>query len=234
MPVGVWHLGALSKEDKILSDYESGRVRFDALRISDFVLGYDGADQYAAGGAGLPFSDVKTGDWFYGDVLWAYANGFATGVSDRFFLPGDSVTRATIVTVLHRMAGEPSVAGNANLPADVGSGDWFRAPISWATANGLVSGGGAYFEPNAPISRQELAAMLLNFAVYEKKAAAGDAPAFLDFADADAIDSYAAPGVAWCYEAGVVLGRPGKIFDPKVGVSRAEMLAFLHRYALIS
>jgi hypothetical protein len=84
-----------------------------------------------------------------------------------------------------------------------------------------------------PVTRQEFAAMLLNYAAYENKATFGDAPVALDFADAELIASYAVSGVAWCYEKGIVQGRPGKIFDPDTRVSRAEMVALLHRYAMV-
>jgi hypothetical protein len=76
--------------------------------------------------------------------------------------------------------------------------------------------------------------MILNYAVYDGKAAqVSDPPVLVDFADAALIAEYAAPGVAWCYENGIITGRPGKIFDPRINVSLAETVALLHRYALL-
>ncbi|MDR2088311.1 MAG: S-layer homology domain-containing protein [Clostridiales Family XIII bacterium] len=179
----------------------------------------------------MPFKDVRPADWFFEDLLWAHTNRFVSGSPE--FSPGDSMTRAMLVAILWRMAGEPSAASVSPF-ADVGSGDWFRPAAVWAATGGVVSGGGGYFEPNEPVTRQEFAAMLLNYAAYENKAVLGDAPPALDFADADSIATYAAPGVAWCYEKGIVRGRPGRIFDPLTRVSRAEMVALLHRYAALS
>jgi hypothetical protein len=231
LPVSVRHLGDLKKEELIASTYDGGRVSFNALRLSYFALGYEGTDNapYTTVVYSLPYTDVNETDWFYEDALWAYRNEF---VSDtREFSPGASMTRAMLVTMLWRMAGEPNVTSYSNPFTDVGTWDWFRAAAVWAAENGVISGRSGRFEPYIPVTRQEFAAMLLNYAAYENKATFGDAPAVLDFADADTIASYAVPGVAWCYEKGIVQGRPGKIFDPDTRVSRAEMVALLHRYA---
>jgi hypothetical protein len=138
-----------------------------------------------------------------------------------------------LVTMLWHMAGEPNAAAYANPFADVRIGDWFGVSAIWAAENGVVSGRSGYFEPNAPVTRQEFAAMLLNYAAYENRTTFGDTTSVLDFADADAIAPYAVPGVAWCYENGIIRGRPGKLFDPDTRVSRAEMIALLHRYAVL-
>jgi hypothetical protein len=234
LPVSVWHLGDLKKEEKIACNYDGGRVSFNALRLSYFALGYDGTDE--AGHItivhSMPFADVNASDWFYADALWAYTNGFIADAKE--FSPGASMTRAMLVTILRNMANEPNSSAYSNPFSDVGAGDWFLESAAWAADRGVVSGRSGYFEPYAPVTRQEFAAMLLNFASFENKATPGDTPVAPDFADAASIATYAAPGVAWCYEKGIVRGRPGKLFDPDTRVSRAEMVALLHRYSEVS
>jgi hypothetical protein len=236
LPVNVWHLGDLGNEEQIACSYDGGRVRFNALRLSYFTLSPDPGRTDARAFAEpanlrpLPFADVGAADWFYEDVLWAYANGFAAYAAN--FRPGNPMTRAMLVTMLWRMDGRPSAAF-ANPFTDVGYGDWFYNSAVWAAGSGVVSDRTGPFSPNAFVTRQEFAAMILNYAVHEGRATPGGEPPVLAFADAASIDDYAAPGVAWCYENGIVQGRPGRIFDPQAVVSRAEMAALLHRYAAL-
>jgi hypothetical protein len=247
LPVRVWHLGDLQKEPEnneiILPQnvtelkcvYEDGRVRFDALRFSLFAIDFAGAAANAAAVSASPFVDMSPQDWFYTDMLWAYANRFVEGDGMGNVWPNEPMTRAALVTILWRMAGSRGAIGAANSFVDVQPGDWFARAAAWAAESGVVSNRGGSFGPSALVTRQEMAAMILNYAVYDGKATSGSDPPALavDFADADSISDYAAPGVAWCYESGVITGRPGKLFDPRTNVNRAETVTMMHRYSLL-
>ena len=72
----------------------------------------------------LPFTDVTEGDWFYDAVRYAYETGLMDGVGDSLFAPNSETTRAQLVTILYRLAGQPAVSGD--LPfTDVESGTWY-------------------------------------------------------------------------------------------------------------
>ena len=87
-----------------------------------------------------PFRDVKATDWFYDAVLWAYSRGITTGTSSTTFSPGNTCTRAQIVTFLWRAKGSPEPGAAANPFKDVKTSDWFYKPVMWAVQNGITTG----------------------------------------------------------------------------------------------
>ncbi|GEM_PF-6480455 len=86
-----------------------------------------------------PFLDVKTTDYFYKAVLWAYENGVVKGVTTTQFKPDNTVTRAQFVAILYRYNGSPVVAG-INKFSDVKSADYFYNAVIWASQNGITEG----------------------------------------------------------------------------------------------
>ncbi|WP_419057029.1 S-layer homology domain-containing protein, partial [Evtepia gabavorous] len=115
----------------------------------------------------LPFTDVKTGDWFYEAVQYVYDKGMMTGVSADRFAPASTTTRGMIVTILYRLENEPAVSGGSAF-TDVESGAWYADAVAWAAANDIVNGTSATtFAPNSPITREQMATMLYRFAQYK-------------------------------------------------------------------
>lgn len=84
------------------------------------------------------FTDVGPDDWYAEAVNYAVSNGLFLGISETEFGPSVSMSRAMLVTVLHRMAGVPN-AGTANF-ADVPADAWYTQAVAWAAANGIVQG----------------------------------------------------------------------------------------------
>jgi hypothetical protein len=176
-----------------------------------------------------PFTDVKTSDWFYSDVEFVVNEGLFNGISETSFGPGSFMTRAMLVTVLHRLEGSPAPGGGAAF-GDVAAGLWYSDAVAWAAGTGVVNGvGGGNFAPNAEISRQDLAVILMRYA--EK--AGKQFPVTLQytaFTDEDAIADYANNAVQTLYSGGIIGGKPANTFDPKGGATRAEVAAMLHRF----
>jgi hypothetical protein len=182
-------------------------------------------------GADIPFTDVKPSDWFADDVLWAYENNLFKGTSETEFSPGASMTRGMIVTVLHRLAGEPGAGGAAQF-TDVPGGAWYAGATAWAQTGGIVSGVGRnLFSPNGNVTRQDLAVILYRYEQLTGEAPAG-AAAVGEFADGDHIADYAKSAVNALAAQGILNGKPGKLFDPAAGATRAEVAAVLHRFAV--
>jgi len=137
-----------------------------------------------------------------------------------------------VVTVLHRMAGEPAAGtAAADLPAfvDVRSGAWYADAVFWAAGNGIVEGYGAgRFGPNEMITRQDLAVVLARYAEF----AGMEMPAvraFEEFNDAHMIAGHAVEAVRGAFVAGIVNGRGNGMFDPTARATRAEFAAMLQR-----
>lgn len=106
-----------------------------------------------------PFTDVKTGDYFYKAVLWAYENGITKGTSDKEFSPNATVTRGQTVTFLYRSTGEKT---NGNNPfTDVKTGDYYYDSVLWAYENDITSGtSDTTFSPNDNCLRGQIVTFL--------------------------------------------------------------------------
>ena len=110
--------------------------------------------------APLPFPDVTEGDWFYDAVRYAYETGLMDGVEDNLFAPNSETTRAQLVTILYRLAGEPEPGGDSGF-SDVAAGIWYTDAVAWAAENGIVNGvSDTEFAPGDDITREQLAAIL--------------------------------------------------------------------------
>jgi hypothetical protein len=177
----------------------------------------------------FPFIDVHTLDWFYGDVEYVWLKSLFNGTSETTFSPNLEMTRAMIVTVLYRLDGSPSVSEFQNPFSDVADGQYYSDAVKWAAANGIVTGiGDGQYNPAAPVTRQDLALILLNYADHAGMTLPGtrDYSGFSDEAD---MADYAKTAIEQLFKAAVINGKPGNIFDPKGTATRAEVSAMLHR-----
>ena len=177
----------------------------------------------------LPFTDVSEDDWFYADAAYLYEKGVMKGTADETFAPGRSVTRGQLAAALYRMAGEPAVTAKAaftDVPADY----WCAAAITWAAENGVVTGyGDGGFRPADAVQRQELAAMLFRFAVYQGMSAVTLEENLAPFADRADVAAYAVPAMNWAVGQGILQGKDGGLL-PQAPVDRAQLAAMLRRY----
>ena len=107
-----------------------------------------------------PFKDVKESDYFYNAVLWAVEKGITVGTDPDKFSPGETCTRAQIVTFLYRYEGKPEVKPDDSF-TDVKSADYFFAPVAWAVANGITKGTDpGKFSPSAICTREQVVTFL--------------------------------------------------------------------------
>lgn len=174
------------------------------------------------------FDDVPQNIWFASGVQFAAEQGLFTGVSANEFAPYDPMTRAMLVTVLHRLDGAD--ASGTNSFTDVLNGKWYTNAIAWASANGIVEGlSGNRFAPNAPIAREQLAAILFRYA----KACGYDVSARAEltaYADAAQVSTWAGDAMRWAVAAGLISGRSGAQLAPKGEATRAEVAVILMNF----
>ncbi len=183
---------------------------------------------YAAEKSELPFSDVKAGKWYYGDVKRVYESGLMAGVTDRSFDPNGALTRGMCATILYRAVGEPDVASRS-LFADVKDGKYYSEAVAWAKENGVVNGKTATtFDPSGNITREEFATMLYRFLDAEDLALPITREGTLS--DADSVSKFAAEAVDAMYRGEVVNGRENGEFDPDADITRAEAAAMIGRF----
>ena len=176
----------------------------------------------------LPFTDVMEGDWFYDAVVYAYETGLMDGVGDNLFAPNSQTTRAQLVTILHRLAGEPEPGGDSGF-SDVAAGTWYTDAVAWAAENGIVNGTtDTTFAPGEDITREQLVTVLYRYA--ESKGYDVSASADLSgYPDAGQVQDYAQPAMAWAVAEGIVEGVDGTL-NPTGDATRAQIATILMRF----
>lgn len=168
------------------------------------------------------FEDVPRTNWARDVIADAVDRGHLAGYDASFFGTNDPITRGQVATVLWNMARKPS-AGAGKRFTDVASGQYYAAAIAWASSNGIVSGyGDGTFRPDARVTRQELAAMIANYARFRGASMTGFTSAsYAGMSDAAQVASYARGSMGWCFAHGVLSGSQGRI-NPNGAATRAE------------
>lgn len=182
---------------------------------------------------GMPstIQDVKDSDWFARSVAYSFRNGLMEGTGKGTFSPGIPMTRAMLVTVLHRNAGKPN--GDANEFTDVAAGQWYTDAVAWAAKSGIVNGvGSGRFDPDGSVTREQIAVILFRRAGSEGRST--EQRSSLDaFADSSNVSSYAVDALQWAVAEGVMTGSSdgGKLYlNPQGKATRAEVATLLMRY----
>ncbi len=178
------------------------------------------------------FSDVPE-NWAYPGIVYCVEHGLMDGVGEGRFDPNGATTRAMIVTILWRQAGSPAPENAASF-TDL-TQDWYRDAVAWAEENGIARGRGAsIFDPDTPITREELATFLQRFTESVLGKDVSDAADLTGFPDADAVSDYACPAVAWANAVGLIQGdaeNDGVIYlRPAATATRAQAATILMRF----
>lgn len=179
------------------------------------------------------FDDVKTSDWFYGDVEYVYYDRLMSGVGNNRFDPQGNCTRGMIVTVLYRLSGCPEHSGK-NPFSDVKTGTWYTDAVLWAADNGIVNGvGGGKFEPETDITREQLATILCRYAKIKGLYQEDDCAMLVGFSDYAKVSGWAVDSMSWAVGAGLIGGsneKDGLYLMPEGNALRCQVAAILHRF----
>ena len=179
--------------------------------------------------ASSKFTDVtasNTGSWAADSIDFAVDNGLFKGASTYRFDATGSMTRAMLVTVLYRAAGEPSVSGISNPFDDVKSGEYYYNAVLWAYKNNVVTGTGpSSFSPNANVTREQIATILYRY--MGSPAATGS---LSGYSDRTKISTYATTAMQWAIGKGYITGTSATTLDPTGKATRAQVAVMLHRF----
>lgn len=177
----------------------------------------------------LNFTDVKESDWFYKGVEYVVDKGIMSGVSENEFAPSGKLTRAMLVQMLYNMESRPACdAENAFM--DVPVGQWYTDAVIWANDEKIVSGmGDGLFAPNMEITREQMVAMLYNYAKYKgyDVTASADLSAFADTAS---VSAWAQPAMQWAVAEGYISGMGDNQLAPQGTATRAEIASVIMRF----
>lgn len=177
----------------------------------------------------LNFTDVKESDWFFKGVEYVVDKGIMSGVSENEFAPSGKLTRAMLVQMLYNMESRPACdAENAFI--DVPVGQWYTDAVIWANDAKIVSGiGEGLFAPNMEITREQMVAMLYNYAKYKGYDVTASAD-LSTFADNASVSAWAQPAMQWAVAEGYISGMGDNQLAPQGTATRAEIASVIMRF----
>ena len=161
----------------------------------------------------LPFTDVTTGDWFYDEVAYVYANGLMDGVSATRFDPNGTMTRAMVWAILARVDGQTVTGDN-----------WIETARAWAMAEGVSDGENA----TGAVTREQLVTMLWRYAGEPAGTASLSA-----YTDAGSVSDWASTAMSWAIANGIIEGMSADTIVPGGTATRAQCAAILMRYVTL-
>lgn len=193
----------------------------------------DPVDEPCDGGADCPgagFGDMPAHtNWAHEGIDYAVSNGLMNGITTTEFKPNGSLTRAQLVTILYRVAGQPESAYTGRF-TDVPANAWFVKAVEWAAANGIVNGySDGTFLPNKSITREQIATILYRYSGAPD--VSGDALA--GYPDVRDVHSYATDAMNWAVQNGLINGvSTGGVsyLRPQNTATRAQIAAIMMRY----
>lgn len=194
--------------------------------VLSLLLGLTGAFAAKAG-----FTDVPENSWYSEAVQQFTERGLVKGVSETKFHPAGTMTRAMALTILYRWSGSQEI-GKSSFK-DVPEGSWFAEAAAWGEQHGYVNGvGDGLFRPDAPVTREQLAAMLYRIAEADGVEVNYVRP--IEFTEDDPVSDWAVGPMRLAITGDIIKGRgtaDGVKWDAKSTCTRAEAVTMLYRFA---
>ena len=200
----------------VVYTYEQGKARYSenyGITIDNHSL--SAVIPVPEGTSAATMSAIgKKYNWYADAVKYVTDKGLMNGTDDNQFSPSATTTRAMLMTVLARYAGEDTTGGAT----------WYEKGMEWAKAKGVSDG----TNPNANITREQLVTMMYRYAGSPKADGKLDS-----FSDAASVSTYAADAMQWAVDNGIVNGLNDKL-NPQNNATRAEVAAILMRFCEMS
>ena len=201
----------------------TGNLRLYAVWEEKYPLGF------------LLLTDIRKNSWYYEATSFCYRRNIMTGVSASSFRPDDPVTRGAFALII----GKIYVHLGGSIPEitqtpfdDVSVNSYYGKYVAWAKDHGIVSGsGGGKFDPNAPVTREQLAVMIWRAAEFMGLGGREWNIEMLNqFDDAIECSAWAAQSLAWAVANGILAGSGNNIM-PRSNATRAQIAQII--YAMI-
>ena len=177
----------------------------------------------------VSFTDVRESDWFYKAVSYAVEHGLMSGMGDGTFSPNTPLQREMFATVLWNLEGNPAPKDVAPF-LDVTSDKYYADAIAWASENGIVAGFGDTFGVGVPITREQFAVMLHNYARYKGYDTTQGGMAIREFSDQERISDYAMTALTWAVNTHIINGMGDGTLAPQGQATRAEAATMLMNF----
>ena len=178
------------------------------------------------------FTDV-TKNWAYPGIQYCVTHQLMSGIGNDLFGPKLTTTRAQIVQILYNLEGEPKVSGTT--PFTDLTQDWYQDAILWAYQTGVVAGtSSTTFEPDRPVTREQIAVILMEYVTRVLKLERTWTPADLSaFPDADSVSDWAKDAMADAVGLGLISGASngGQTYlEPQGSATREQVATILMEF----
>lgn len=174
---------------------------------------------------GVEFGDVADSAWYADAVEFVASHELFQGTNNGFE-PDTTMNRAMLVAVLYRL--EDASASGGSTFADVDPASWYAEAVAWADETGIVTGTDNGFEPNAPVTREQIATILYRYAnvigldTSTKSSLSG-------FPDGGETSSWASDAMQWAVSVGLFQGDGHGALNPKGDATRAQVATLFER-----
>jgi hypothetical protein len=212
-------------------------VVFTTNHLSRYAIGYEeptgyeepeepkepeGYGEPAGSGESVSFTDVPGTHWASSYILDLANKGIVNGKTATAFAPDDTINRAEFVKILAGVAGADVGTAGSSAFSDVAVEAWYAPYVAWASEAGITKGDDGKFNPNAQITRQDMAVMLARYIQDVAQKTLPEKNAAVTFNDEAAIGAYAKDAVGMMQKAGIIGGNETGAFLPANPATRAE------------
>lgn len=177
------------------------------------------------------FNDVSADAWYSNAVAFASSHELFNGTSATEFSPDVGMTRGMLATVLCNLERGESTEFSTDFN-DVDADAWYASSIAWAVENGILNGyGNGTVGPNDLITREQMAAMLYNYANMLGLDTSARAN-LSNYSDAESISNWAEEVMSWANAEGIISGVTNNVLAPQGTATRAQVAAMLERFII--
>ena len=178
------------------------------------------------------FTDVSH-SWADDGIQYCVTHQLMSGIGNNLFGPKLTTTRAQIVQILYNLEGEPKVSGTT--PFTDLTQDWYQDAILWAYQTGVVAGtSSTTFEPDRPVTREQIAVILMEYMTRVLKLERTWTPADLSiFPDVDSVSDWAKDAMADAVGLGLISGASngGQTYlEPQGSATREQVATILMEF----
>ena len=178
------------------------------------------------------FTDVSH-SWADDGIQYCVTHQLMSGIGNDLFGPKLTTTRAQIVQILYNLEGEPEVSGTT--PFTDLTQDWYQDAVLWAYQTGVVAGtSSTTFEPDRPVTREQIAVILMEYVTRVLKLERTWTPADLSaFPDAGSVSDWAKDAMADAVALGLISGASNggqTLLEPQGSATREQVATILMEF----
>ena len=179
------------------------------------------------------FNDVSDNAWYTDAIEYCYDRRLMSGMASERFAPKTTLTRAMFITILANIEGIDTAGYKGSSFTDVKEGKWYSAAIEWGYRNGISVGYGSKFGVNDPLTREQMARMLMQYLKLKTDIEAVHSDALDAYIDYSSISDWALEAIHWAHKNEILTGfdtEDGNMMRPKSPATRAQIAVVVNNF----